>query len=186
MNQATTQRTLDTRQGLEKRVREAPKLISVPEMNLPDSYLSMTFKSAQDRWAEESIQSSIVEHLERIGYTGFPAYLFAMAVTEAAANAAEHGNKEDPKKDVCIHINLEGRYLYAGIRDRGEGIPREKLEEASRTSPKQAVERSRKTGRGIGLPMIFHNFECSSYKFNGYHIFSIEAPYFRKFQKSES
>ena len=43
------------------------------------------------------------------------------AVAEACVNAIEHGNKENPAKDVIMTIICEDSSIRVGIRDFGEG-----------------------------------------------------------------
>jgi len=43
------------------------------------------------------------------------------AVAEACVNAIEHGNKENPEKDVVVTINCEESSISVSIKDFGEG-----------------------------------------------------------------
>lgn len=43
------------------------------------------------------------------------------AVAEACVNAIEHGNKEDPDKDVIVTISCDESSMSVSIKDFGEG-----------------------------------------------------------------
>jgi serine/threonine-protein kinase RsbW len=43
------------------------------------------------------------------------------AVAEACVNAIEHGNKEDPDKDVFVTITCDEASMSVSIKDFGEG-----------------------------------------------------------------
>lgn len=48
--------------------------------------------------------------------------IFAMALQEILANAAEHGNKLDQNKKVLVDLEITGEYLYAEVEDQGQGF----------------------------------------------------------------
>jgi serine/threonine-protein kinase RsbW len=46
----------------------------------------------------------------------------AIALTELAVNAIQHGNKNDPKKKVTFHAQFKKDHLKVSISDEGKGF----------------------------------------------------------------
>ncbi|MCI5059125.1 MAG: ATP-binding protein, partial [Flavobacteriales bacterium] len=45
-----------------------------------------------------------------------------IAVTEAVTNAIQHGNKQDPTKNVDVTIDVEESKIAFMVKDQGEGF----------------------------------------------------------------
>ena len=50
-----------------------------------------------------------------------------LAISEALMNALEHGNKNDPKKNILIKGSITNRKVEISITDEGEGFDRSEL-----------------------------------------------------------
>ncbi|MEX0661867.1 MAG: ATP-binding protein [Balneolaceae bacterium] len=47
---------------------------------------------------------------------------FMLLLSEAVTNAIEHGNENDPKKKVIIHIEINSKEITASVQDEGIGF----------------------------------------------------------------
>lgn len=71
---------------------------------------------------------------------------FYSGLHEMVVNAIEHGNRFDPAKRVTVKIIITATYMYAHIRDMGEGFNwRERIE--------KPFELNSYSARGRGIPM---------------------------------
>jgi len=78
------------------------------------------------------------------------AELFLIGLHELTANAIEHGNQLDPKKQVHVHCELQERYLLVSVTDEGEGFDwRQAVMGRNELSDLQ--EEAAKRGRGLGF-----------------------------------
>lgn len=47
---------------------------------------------------------------------------FMLLLSEAVSNAIDHGNKNDPEKEVHILIDISDSEIEASVKDEGEGF----------------------------------------------------------------
>lgn len=74
---------------------------------------------------------------------------FLNGLYELVANAIEHGNNSDPEKIVTVKIIATDDYLYAQVKDQGEGFNwREKIDKPIELNGNQ------QRGRGIAMTRI--------------------------------
>lgn len=63
---------------------------------------------------ENELQSVFVDKMER--------ELFLLAFVESINNAAEHGNKNDPEKEIKISYSFKKGFAYVSVEDEGIGF----------------------------------------------------------------
>ncbi len=85
---------------------------------------------------------------------------FAAAFREAIANAAEHGNRDDPRRRIAVRYVHDGTRLQFTVRDEGEGFDHRRALELGRTSDPERAEqlheaRARTRAGGLGI-MLMH------------------------------
>jgi serine/threonine-protein kinase RsbW len=101
-----------------------------------------TFASTPDATAEAS--SFVMETAEAFGVGDTVQEALLLAVGEAVANAAKHGNQLDPTKKVAVECTKRDSHFYLCVEDSGEGVPPERLEHAA--LPEDPLQTS---GRGL-------------------------------------
>lgn len=69
-----------------------------------------------------------------------------LCISEAVTNSIEHGNKNDLKKDVTIHIKIRNNYLEIEVHDQGDGFNFKCLED-----PTIKKNIKNETGRGVHI-----------------------------------
>jgi serine/threonine-protein kinase RsbW len=100
------------------------------------------FPSTLDATAEAS--SFVMETAEAFGIGDEVQQALLLAVGEAVANAAKHGNQLDPAKKVTVECTKREGHFYLCVEDSGEGVPAERLEHAA--LPEDPLQTS---GRGL-------------------------------------
>lgn len=81
-----------------------------------------------------------------------------IAVTEAVTNAIQHGNKQDPTKNVDVTIDVDKSKIAFLVKDQGEGFNPENLPD-----PTDPENLEKPNGRGIFLmknladEVLFHD-----------------------------
>lgn len=101
-----------------------------------------TFPSTQDATAEAS--AFVMDTAQAFGVTDSVQEALLLAVGEAVANAAKHGNQLDPAKEIVVECTKRDGEFYLCVEDTGEGVPAERLEHAS--LPDDPLQTS---GRGL-------------------------------------
>lgn len=67
-----------------------------------------------------------------------------VALREALANAAEHGNRYDPERSIRIQGRVEGDSLWLEVEDQGAGF-----DVAATMAELDAADKRRERGRGL-------------------------------------
>jgi len=98
--------------------------------------------------------------MDSVGYQDVHQDLLLLALVEAVNNAVEHGNCNDPCKQVHIRYLVRPELVIASVRDQGGGF------EPSFPDLKQVVGR-----RGRGLGLIKANVDHVFFNLSGNHIF---------------
>lgn len=70
-----------------------------------------------------------------------------VVLSELFVNAYLHGNKSDPEKTIEVVLEIGEGEFVAVVKDRGDGMPREKFKALTRA----LVDPMAENGRGIGL-----------------------------------
>ena len=104
--------------------------------------LSRTFPSTRDAAADAS--AFVVEAAEALGASDSVREAMLLVIGEAVANAAYHGNKLDPEKNITVECVKSGGELHLCVEDAGAGIPEERL--AGAALPDDPLQTS---GRGL-------------------------------------
>jgi len=94
-----------------------------------------------------SVCDSISAH---IGLDENQALNLGLAVREATINAIKHGNRNDPRKKVCVHFRYTRNQVTVSIRDRGEGFNPE-----ATPDPRLPENIHRPSGRGFLMMRAF-------------------------------
>ncbi len=77
------------------------------------------------------------------------AELLLIGLHELVINAIEHGNKFDLQKKVKIEINITGKYVYASVKDEGEGF-----DWLSKKNKPLELDNNNERGRGIAMTQM--------------------------------
>lgn len=101
-----------------------------------------TFPSTPDATADAS--AFVMEVAESLGVGESVQEALLLVVGEAVANAAHHGNRLDPSKEVVVECIRRDGELHVCVQDAGSGVPTERLEHAS--LPDDPLQTS---GRGL-------------------------------------
>jgi serine/threonine-protein kinase RsbW len=70
----------------------------------------------------EGLQATVGAFLRRHGLGDEVRRRVEVAVGEAVANAIVHGHREDPRKQVRLAVELDGRQLLVRVHDDGAGF----------------------------------------------------------------
>ncbi|MHC4712151.1 MAG: ATP-binding protein [Planctomycetota bacterium] len=84
-----------------------------------------TWKSVEIPSETESIRNveeSIIEALERGGFSDDDIFAVRLALDEALANAIKHGNRYDAKKIVTVKFRVTGSGATITVSDEGRGF----------------------------------------------------------------
>lgn len=92
----------------------------------------------------ELVQLIVEESLARLQLTDKEAADIALAVREAVANAIEHGNRQDPHKQVRVEVDVTGDQVVIRIADEGVGFNPQNVRD-----PRAPENLLRPDGRGI-------------------------------------
>lgn len=90
---------------------------------------SRSFASTPDAAIEAS--AFVLEAADAFGLSEDLAQQLLLVVGEAVANAAHHGNRLDPSKEVVVECSTEGNEVRLCVEDEGEGLSDERLEHAA-------------------------------------------------------
>ncbi|MDC0675682.1 ATP-binding protein [Nannocystis radixulma] len=74
------------------------------------------------RTAVEGLQTTVDAFLRRHGLGDEARRRVEVAVGEAVGNAIVHGHREDPRKQVRLAVELDGRQLLVRVHDDGAGF----------------------------------------------------------------
>ncbi|TVQ95392.1 MAG: ATP-binding protein [Desulfovibrionales bacterium] len=94
------------------------------------------------------------------GYRGEHQDMLLLALVEAVNNAVEHGNGNDPRKQVHVRYLVRPELVLAFIRDQGAGF-----------EPRFPELRKVRGKRGRGLGLIKTNVDHVFFNLSGNHIF---------------
>ena len=70
----------------------------------------------------ELVQLMLEESLRGLDCDEDSRYWMGIAVREAVANAIQHGNRQDPGKQVEVKLELDDQILQVRVKDAGEGF----------------------------------------------------------------
>lgn len=86
--------------------------------------MSQTFRLTLKSTFEESERvPDFVEELQQsCGLSDDITSDFMLLLSEAVSNAIDHGNKNDPEKEVHILIDISDSEIEASVKDEGEGF----------------------------------------------------------------
>lgn len=85
---------------------------------------------------------------------------FMLLLSEAVTNAIEHGNENDPKKKVIIHIEINSTEISASIQDEGIGFN-------PQTTKDPLDEKNLMETRGRGLFLLKEIADTLTFSENG-------------------
>ena len=68
------------------------------------------------------VAQDILSLVQDLGYGDEAMFAIALAVDEALSNAIEHGNGDDPSKQVHVQYKVTGTRTYISIQDEGAGF----------------------------------------------------------------
>lgn len=92
----------------------------------------------------------IVEGAQRFSELVFEdeevAHRFVLAVSEAVANAIEHGNAADPEKKIVVEFRVREERVEAAVADQGRGFDPSAIE-----NPLEERNLLRTHGRGLHI-----------------------------------
>lgn len=91
-------------------------------------------------------QDTIVEDVERGGYSQQALFAIRLALDEALVNAVKHGNKLDPDKTVTVEYSVTPDAVTITVEDQGEGF-----KPADLADPTDEQHLARPNGRGVML-----------------------------------
>jgi serine/threonine-protein kinase RsbW len=86
------------------------------------------FPSTRDAAADAS--AFVMNTAEEFGLSDSICEALLLVVGEAVANAAGHGNRLDPNKQVVVECAVGNGEVRLCVEDEGPGIPAERLEQA--------------------------------------------------------
>ena len=89
---------------------------------------------------------TILNEVERLGYTRKQRLGIRMALEEALVNAVKHGNRGDTNKAVQVRYQISETQFAVEIEDEGEGFQPECLPD-----PSEPENLARPSGRGVLL-----------------------------------
>lgn len=81
-----------------------------------------TLKLPSSNESTATVDAVLTDLLTARGVDGLRGHRIAVAVSEAVANAIEHGNRCDPARRVVVSVRLEVDELTVGVRDEGPGF----------------------------------------------------------------
>ena len=110
----------------------------------------------------ELVQIAVEAALQELPVEETLAHRVGTAVREAVANAIEHGNKNDPNKQVTVDFGLDGGEIVIEVCDEGLGF-----DPARVPDPLRPENLMKPNGRGILLIREF--MDDVSYRFNEDH-----------------
>lgn len=105
----------------------------------------------------DSFVNEVLEEMPKWLWSDQEAFAVNMAIIEAINNAIEHGNKQDPQKQVHVSCRISSRHIAISVRDEGDGFDLKKIPDP-RTEERMEIP----SGRGILLMRSF----MSNVKFN--------------------
>lgn len=103
-------------------------------------------RGGSDHESVEAMTTRVFELLGDLPFSGQERYHLDMALHEAIANAAEHGNGGDPAKQVTITCRSAPRELTVIVEDEGPGF-----NPASVGDPTSQENLLKESGRGVFL-----------------------------------
>lgn len=106
--------------------------------------MNFTFPSSYA--AMRDVQKTILDEVDRRGYTGASAYAIKIALDEGLINAVKHGNKLDANKTVRVSANITSEKAEIIIHDEGVGFQRSDVPD-----PTAEENLEKCSGRGILL-----------------------------------
>lgn len=71
---------------------------------------------------------------------------FMLLLSEAVSNAIDHGNQNNPEKNVYVEIRIDDKQVVASVRDEGEGFEPDRNKD-----PLSEENLLKPSGRGIFL-----------------------------------
>lgn len=101
---------------------------------------------SNDLHAAADSERTIVDHVERHGFSSDATFAIRLAVEEALTNAIKHGNRNDPDRKVRIRYAVNASVAVICVRDEGPGFVPEAVPDP--TSPDRLALPN---GRGIML-----------------------------------
>ncbi len=101
--------------------------MSLRELDSSDSQLALEIPSATRHL--EALLDRVAAFLDDIPIKEELAYTIQLLVSEAAANAIKHGNRDDPDLRVRVTLRVLPKRLRAEVRDEGEGFKREDVDD---------------------------------------------------------
>jgi serine/threonine-protein kinase RsbW len=102
----------------------------------------------------EALTDRVVKFLEGLPLEDTARFRLKLAVHEALTNAAEHGNKSDPAKQLTVTCRFEPRQVSVTIDDEGDGFNPACVPDCT-----AAENLLRESGRGIFLVRCYAD-EC--------------------------
>ncbi len=88
-----------------------------------------TFPSTRDAATDAS--AFVLDAAAALGLSDEVREAMLLVVGEAVANAAGHGNKYDPEKEVTVACSVEDGEVRLCVEDEGEGLPAGRLDGAA-------------------------------------------------------
>jgi serine/threonine-protein kinase RsbW len=115
--------------------------------------MPLKFVIPSNRMAGRDVQTRILDDVMRLGYHSQSVFAINLALEEALANAINHGNRLDPKKQVRVWARVEAKQCEIIVEDEGPGFDRGRVPDPTET---ENLEKC--SGRGILLIEAYMNF----------------------------
>ena len=77
---------------------------------------------ASDLEAARQVENTILDEVERYGYSDASAFSIRLAIEEGLNNAIKHGNGYDPGKTVQVAFAVTPQQVVISITDEGPGF----------------------------------------------------------------
>ena len=112
---------------MEKPVREDNRIVIPSSLN----FLREVDEFVEQKLKEQEVDPGVVTDI-------------AISVTEIVTNAVNHGNKNDPRKNVTVTVKLDKKSVTIRVEDQGGGFDSEHLE-----NPLDEKNLLKEAGRGV-------------------------------------
>ncbi|MBI4566614.1 MAG: ATP-binding protein [Planctomycetes bacterium] len=127
----------------------------------------VAFRLPSSEAAVDQVVEQIQRLLEQSGMEDKRQVALVAALREAAVNAAQHGNRFDPRKAIDIQYLLDADKLTLNLTDQGDGFDHEAYVRRGRTHDAATAARERHAeGRLGGLGVMLMLRCCDDVKFN--------------------
>ncbi|MBU2513759.1 ATP-binding protein [bacterium] len=117
----------------------------------PKLPVDLTIRIPSDNQYLSLVMDASQNLAQTMGFDATKTRKIRSAVAEACSNAIEHGNKNDPNKEIFLLFRVDESRLEINITDEGDGFD---LDEVKAPSIDNKVKRNDISKRGWGVFMI--------------------------------